>query len=190
MMHATLKAEDILNSWPADEVGRVLREYGEESNWYSLQNRIVKACLHGGLHSTNELVDLIQNSTSRTKGGFLFQFEDRIVKQAFLNIMNCNEVDGGGVEDEEGKRQGRRKINLDAVKEEAWIKQSDSESLKKGDVIDVVVDLEGDLRFPEDEELYQLFQHLKLSNHNSFLIVLGLYSSCTVVHNELSLMKL
>lgn len=166
---ATLKAEDILNSWPADEVGRVLREYGEESNWYSLQNRIVKARLHGGLHSTNELVVLIQNSTSRTKGrqGWIktatrvFQalriavndelntledsiracfeslssggrlavisfhsLEDRIVKQAFLNIMNCSEVDGGGVEDEEGKRlRERRKINLDTIKEEAWIKQ-------------------------------------------------------------------
>ncbi|CAN4081105.1 unnamed protein product [Withania somnifera] len=162
---ATLKAEDILNSWPADEVGRVLQKYGEESNWYSLQNRIVKARLHGGLHSTNELVDLIQNSTSRSKGrqGWIktatrvFQalriavndelktledsihacfeslssggrlavisfhsLEDRIVKQAFLSIMNCNEVDRGGVEDE-----GRelRKIHLDNVKEEAWIKQ-------------------------------------------------------------------
>ncbi|XP_004249881.1 uncharacterized protein [Solanum lycopersicum] len=166
---ATLKAEDILNSWPADEVGRVLREYGEENNWYSLQNRIVKARLHGGLHSTNELVDLIQNSTSRTKGrqGWIktatrvFQalriavndelitledsiracfesltsggrlaiisfhsLEDRIVKQAFLNIMNCSEVDGGEVEDEEGKRlRELRKINLDTVKEEVWIKQ-------------------------------------------------------------------
>ncbi|KAL3323971.1 hypothetical protein AABB24_038243 [Solanum stoloniferum] len=166
---ATLKAEDIMNSWPADEVGRVLREYGEESNWYSLQNRIVKARLHGGLHSTNELVDLIQNSTSRTKGrqGWIktatrvFQalriavndelktledsiracfeslssggrlavisfhsLEDRIVKQAFLNIMNCSEVDGGEVEDEEGKRlRELSKINLDTVKEEAWIKQ-------------------------------------------------------------------
>lgn len=158
-----------MNSWPADEVGRVLREYGEESNWYSLQNRIVKARLHGGLHSTNELVDLIQNSTSRTKGrqGWIktatrvFQalriavndelktledsicacfeslssggrlavisfhsLEDRIVKQAFLNIMNCSEADGGGVEDEEVKRlRELRKINLDTVKEEAWIKQ-------------------------------------------------------------------
>lgn len=158
-----------MNSWPADEVGRVLREYGEENNWYSLQNRIVKARLHGGLHSTNELVDLIQNSTSRTKGrqGWIktatrvFQalriavndelitledsiracfesltsggrlaiisfhsLEDRIVKQAFLNIMNCSEVDGGEVEDEEGKRlRELRKINLDTVKEEVWIKQ-------------------------------------------------------------------
>ncbi|KAH0713540.1 hypothetical protein KY289_009499 [Solanum tuberosum] len=166
---ATLKAEDILNSWPTDEVGRVLREYGEESNWYSLQNRIVKARLHGGLHSTNDLVDLIQNSTSRTKGrqGWIktatrvFQalriavndelktledsiracfeslssggrlavisfhsLEDRIVKQTFLDIMNCSEVDGGVVEDEEGKHlRELRKINLETVKEEAWIKQ-------------------------------------------------------------------
>lgn len=50
--------------------------------------------------------------------------EDRIVKQAFLNIMNCSEVDGGGVEDEEGKRlRERSKINQDTIKEEAWIKQ-------------------------------------------------------------------
>ncbi|CAH9136541.1 unnamed protein product [Cuscuta epithymum] len=65
---ATLKAEDILNSWPADEVGRILRDYGEESNWHFLQNKIVSARLTGGLHSTGQLVDLIQKSTFRTKG--------------------------------------------------------------------------------------------------------------------------
>ncbi|KAL6970658.1 16S rRNA (cytosine(1402)-N(4))-methyltransferase [Sarracenia purpurea var. burkii] len=66
---ASLKAEDILNSWPDIELGRILRDYGEESNWYSLQNKIVKARQKGGLHSTGDLVHLIQNSTSRTKGG-------------------------------------------------------------------------------------------------------------------------
>ncbi|CAK9158486.1 unnamed protein product [Ilex paraguariensis] len=66
---ASLKAADILNSWPDAEVGRILREYGEESNWHSLQKKIVKARPNGGLHSTGELVDLIRNSTSRTKGG-------------------------------------------------------------------------------------------------------------------------
>ncbi|KAI8547764.1 hypothetical protein RHMOL_Rhmol07G0220800 [Rhododendron molle] len=66
---ASLKAEDILNSWPDNEVGRILRDYGEESNWYSLQNKIVKARLKGGLHSTGDLVHLIQGSTSRSKGG-------------------------------------------------------------------------------------------------------------------------
>ncbi|XP_062073929.1 uncharacterized protein LOC133778122 [Humulus lupulus] len=66
---ASLKAEDILNSWPDAEVGRILRDYGEESNWYSLQNKIVKARSHGGLHSTSELVGLIRNSTSGSRGG-------------------------------------------------------------------------------------------------------------------------
>ncbi|RVW17225.1 hypothetical protein VitviT2T_004611 [Vitis vinifera] len=66
---ASLTAEDILNSWPDTEVGRILREYGEESNWRSLQNKIVKARLFGGLHSTGELVDLIRKTTPRTRGG-------------------------------------------------------------------------------------------------------------------------
>lgn len=58
-----------MNSWPDTEVGRILREYGEESNWRSLQNKIVKARLFGGLHSTGELVDLIRKTTPRTRGG-------------------------------------------------------------------------------------------------------------------------
>ncbi|KAL6556517.1 hypothetical protein OROGR_005805 [Orobanche gracilis] len=66
---ASLKAEDILNLWPDDEVGRILRDYGEESNWFSLQKKIVKARLTGGLHCTHELVDLIRRSTSWTRGG-------------------------------------------------------------------------------------------------------------------------
>uniref|UniRef100_A0A453N8X4 Uncharacterized protein n=1 Tax=Aegilops tauschii subsp. strangulata TaxID=200361 RepID=A0A453N8X4_AEGTS len=59
---ATLTAEDILNSWPELEVGRILRDYGEESNWQSLQRRIVKERKTGGLHSTGELVKLIQRT--------------------------------------------------------------------------------------------------------------------------------
>ncbi|XP_077217314.1 mraW methylase family protein [Tasmannia lanceolata] len=65
---ASLKAEDILNSWPEDEVGRILREYGEESNWRSLQTKIVKARLGGGLHSTGELVNLVQSTSGRSGG--------------------------------------------------------------------------------------------------------------------------
>ncbi|KAM7490702.1 hypothetical protein LguiA_033623 [Lonicera macranthoides] len=66
---ASLRAEDILNTWPDAEVGRILREYGEESNWRSLQKKIVKARLTGGLHSTGQLVSLIRGSTSNIKGG-------------------------------------------------------------------------------------------------------------------------
>ncbi|RZC53538.1 hypothetical protein C5167_012395 [Papaver somniferum] len=65
---ATLRAEDILNSWPEAEVGRILRDYGEESNWYSLQNKIVKARSYGGLHSTGELGNLIRGSTPQSAG--------------------------------------------------------------------------------------------------------------------------
>ncbi|KAK4784130.1 hypothetical protein SAY86_018498 [Trapa natans] len=65
----SLTAEHILNSWPSIEIGRILREYGEESNWFFLQNKIVKSRSTGGLHSTKELVNLIQNSTPRSRGG-------------------------------------------------------------------------------------------------------------------------
>ncbi|XP_031111688.1 uncharacterized protein LOC116015677 [Ipomoea triloba] len=160
---ATLKAEDILNSWPAAEVGRILRDYGEESNWHFLQNKIVKARLSGGLHSTGQLVDLIQNSTSRTKGrqGWIktatrvFQalriavndelrtledsiyscfnslapggrlaiisfhsLEDRIVKQAFLGVMN-----GGGIKGEEERCCHGLKTFGEDGEREAWVKQ-------------------------------------------------------------------
>ncbi|KAL4319177.1 hypothetical protein GQ457_18G000410 [Hibiscus cannabinus] len=66
---ASLKAEDILNSWPDSEVGRILRDYGEERNWRLLQNKIVQARLLGGLHSTGELVDVIRSATPGTRGG-------------------------------------------------------------------------------------------------------------------------
>ncbi|CAH8270725.1 unnamed protein product [Arabidopsis lyrata] len=66
---ATLTAEDIVNSWPESELGRVLRDYGEESNWHLLQTRIVKARLNGGLHSTGELVDLIRGMSPAGRGG-------------------------------------------------------------------------------------------------------------------------
>ncbi|KAL6888636.1 hypothetical protein ACP4OV_009662 [Aristida adscensionis] len=65
---ATLRAEDILNSWPELELGRILRDYGEESNWQSLQKQIVKARAMGGLHSTGDLVKLIQRMCTISKG--------------------------------------------------------------------------------------------------------------------------
>ncbi|ESW33261.2 hypothetical protein PHAVU_001G057500 [Phaseolus vulgaris] len=66
---ASLKAEDVLNSWPDSEVGRILREYGEESNWRTLQKKIVNARLNGGFHSTTDLLDLIRRVTPPMKGG-------------------------------------------------------------------------------------------------------------------------
>ncbi|KAJ8616873.1 hypothetical protein MRB53_013059 [Persea americana] len=63
---ASLKAEDIVNSWPEAEVGRILRDYGEESNWRSLQTKIMKARLDGGLHSTGELVQLVKSTSGKS----------------------------------------------------------------------------------------------------------------------------
>lgn len=57
-----------MNTWPESELGRILREYGEESNWHSLQTRIVKARLTGGLHSTGDLVDLIRRMSPPSRG--------------------------------------------------------------------------------------------------------------------------
>lgn len=50
-------------------MGRILREYGEESNWRTLQKKIVNARLYGGLHSTSDLLDLIRRVTPPMKGG-------------------------------------------------------------------------------------------------------------------------
>ncbi|KAF3781913.1 Ribosomal RNA small subunit methyltransferase H [Nymphaea thermarum] len=65
---ASLKAEDILNSWPEAEVGRILREYGEESNWHKIQTKIMKARTGGGLHSTNELLNLVRSACGGPAG--------------------------------------------------------------------------------------------------------------------------
>ncbi|KAJ8471607.1 hypothetical protein OPV22_025950 [Ensete ventricosum] len=65
---ASLTAEDILNSWPESEVGKILRDYGEESNWHFLQKQIVKARQSVGLHSTSDLVDLVRRASGRSGG--------------------------------------------------------------------------------------------------------------------------
>ncbi|XP_039146311.1 LOW QUALITY PROTEIN: ribosomal RNA small subunit methyltransferase H [Dioscorea cayenensis subsp. rotundata] len=65
---ASLKAEDILNSWPQVDIGRILRDYGEESNWNYLSKMIVDARAKGGLHSTSELVDLVRKTSARSGG--------------------------------------------------------------------------------------------------------------------------
>ncbi|XP_042445497.1 ribosomal RNA small subunit methyltransferase H-like [Zingiber officinale] len=63
---ASLTAEEILNSWSTAEVEKVLREYGEESNWKFIQNQIVEARAQGGLHTTDELVHLVGRASSKS----------------------------------------------------------------------------------------------------------------------------
>ncbi|CAM8970185.1 unnamed protein product [Rhodiola kirilowii] len=148
---ASLKAEDILNSWPDNEVGRILRDYGEESSWRSLQKKIIKARESGGLHSTSELVDLIRGSTAWAKGGrqgwiktatrdalyacfdclapggrlaviSFHSLEDRIVKQTFLDIINNPSKEDHQLTSEAGCGNSRNKKN-DNVEKESWVKQ-------------------------------------------------------------------
>jgi len=74
-----------LNTWPEEEVGKILRDYGEESNWCSLQRKIVHARTSGGLHSTAELVKLIQ-STSSGSGGKQLEFLQPLFSYSQKNI--------------------------------------------------------------------------------------------------------
>jgi 16S rRNA (cytosine1402-N4)-methyltransferase len=53
---ASLRAEQIVNMWPASEIGRILRDYGEEVHWKGIAQRIVE---RRPIHTTSELVRAI-----------------------------------------------------------------------------------------------------------------------------------
>jgi 16S rRNA (cytosine(1402)-N(4))-methyltransferase len=59
---ASLRADEILNKWSELEVGRILREYGEERRWRQLARKIVEARLAGGIQTTSQLVGVIGGS--------------------------------------------------------------------------------------------------------------------------------
>ncbi|GLJ11159.1 hypothetical protein SUGI_0144890 [Cryptomeria japonica] len=65
---ALLRAEEIVNTWPEAELGRILRDYGEESRWRIIQRKIAEARLAGGIHSTSELVELVRNIAFKFSG--------------------------------------------------------------------------------------------------------------------------
>eukprot|EP00242_Pyramimonas_sp_CCMP2087_P006809 CAMPEP_0198219680 /NCGR_PEP_ID=MMETSP1445-20131203/75657_1 /TAXON_ID=36898 /ORGANISM="Pyramimonas sp., Strain CCMP2087" /LENGTH=423 /DNA_ID=CAMNT_0043897189 /DNA_START=151 /DNA_END=1419 /DNA_ORIENTATION=+ len=53
---ASLRAEQIVNMWSASEIGRILRDYGEEVHWKGIAQRIVE---RRPIHTTSELVRAI-----------------------------------------------------------------------------------------------------------------------------------
>ena len=55
---AQLSAEELVNSWPEEELGRVLRDYGEERRWRPLARRLAQARLEAPLRTTRQLADL------------------------------------------------------------------------------------------------------------------------------------
>lgn len=59
---AGLTAADIVNTWSAEEIARILRDYGEESFAWPVAKNIVKAREKKTIETTFELVDVIKGS--------------------------------------------------------------------------------------------------------------------------------
>lgn len=56
----TLSALEIVNEWSLQEIGRVLREYGEEQQWRQLAKAIVKAREEAPIKTTEQLKNLLR----------------------------------------------------------------------------------------------------------------------------------
>lgn len=54
-------ARDVVNAWPEEEIGRILRDYGEERHWRLLAKRICEARAIEEITTTRALVDAIGN---------------------------------------------------------------------------------------------------------------------------------
>ncbi|KAH7424426.1 hypothetical protein KP509_11G008100 [Ceratopteris richardii] len=59
---STTTASDILNGWSETEIGRILRDYGEERQWRRLAQRITEARHAGSINTTSGLLQVIQKS--------------------------------------------------------------------------------------------------------------------------------
>jgi 16S rRNA (cytosine1402-N4)-methyltransferase len=67
-----LTAADVLNSYPADELARVLREYGEERFARRIANAVIRERTRAPLTSTARLVEIVRESIpapARRTGG-------------------------------------------------------------------------------------------------------------------------
>jgi 16S rRNA (cytosine1402-N4)-methyltransferase len=58
---AATTAEEIVNAWPEEEIGRILRDYGEERHWRLLAKRICEARVEKEIKTTRELVAALGN---------------------------------------------------------------------------------------------------------------------------------
>ncbi|MEK7189631.1 MAG: 16S rRNA (cytosine(1402)-N(4))-methyltransferase RsmH [Patescibacteria group bacterium] len=54
-----LTAEEILNKWPESEIGKILREYGEERNWAKIAQAIVDYRHAKPIKTTGQLVEIL-----------------------------------------------------------------------------------------------------------------------------------
>ncbi|NOX36333.1 MAG: 16S rRNA (cytosine(1402)-N(4))-methyltransferase RsmH [Calditrichaeota bacterium] len=56
-----LTAADVLNTYPQEELERIIREYGEERHWRAIAREIVKKRLVMKLQSTRDLVEIVRS---------------------------------------------------------------------------------------------------------------------------------
>ncbi|PSC75684.1 16S rRNA (cytosine(1402)-N(4))-methyltransferase [Micractinium conductrix] len=66
---AVLSAELAVNSWSEAEIGRVIKEYGEERHWRGIACRIVAAREEAPITTTQQLVAAIGNPGGGGRGG-------------------------------------------------------------------------------------------------------------------------
>lgn len=64
-----LTAEEIVNTWSEKEIGRILRDYGEEKQWRKASSLIVKARAEKPIKTTHELKELLSPMFSWKKKG-------------------------------------------------------------------------------------------------------------------------
>ncbi|MBI5731967.1 MAG: 16S rRNA (cytosine(1402)-N(4))-methyltransferase RsmH [Candidatus Magasanikbacteria bacterium] len=63
-----LTAAFILNTYPAEDIGRVLREYGEEKDWREITKKIVEFRKHRLFKTTFELTQAVAEAKKKRKG--------------------------------------------------------------------------------------------------------------------------
>eukprot|EP00897_Mesotaenium_endlicherianum_P010188 jgi/Mesen1/9198/ME000591S08510 len=56
---AVVSAEEIINTWSEEEIGRIIRDYGEERRWRHLASCIVRARNEAPIRTTAALVDVV-----------------------------------------------------------------------------------------------------------------------------------
>mmetsp|Transcript_4359 Transcript_4359/g.11835 ORF Transcript_4359/g.11835 Transcript_4359/m.11835 type:complete len:412 (+) Transcript_4359:165-1400(+) len=66
---ARLSAEEAVNTWSEAELGRIIRDYGEEKMWRQVASRIVRAREHEVIRTTQQLTQAIGFTHVQTKGG-------------------------------------------------------------------------------------------------------------------------
>lgn len=65
---ATLSAEVLVNTWPEAQIGKILKEFGEERYWKSIARRIASAREEAPILTTQQLVKAIGNPGGGGRG--------------------------------------------------------------------------------------------------------------------------